>query len=204
MSILSTSNGCSTKLVYLSLVSSFVRLFVRLLVRSFFHSFLRTFDRLFVPPYFRSWFFWERKKFSIWLQLWLWLTTFHAAVFVIFPGTNPCSPNNGGCSHLCLLSAVTKTYTCRCPTGMNMSSGGKTCVGKQFTGQPTPHPTTLPTTHSTLPTTHSTLPTSQTTASPSEKAVETTSKISGNATESVPTTQDNAMAAKRTGKNVRG
>ncbi|KAK3726302.1 hypothetical protein QZH41_012731, partial [Actinostola sp. cb2023] len=61
-------------------------------------------------------------------------------------GTNFCAIGNGGCSHLCLLAVSPKTYTCRCPNGMNMSSNGKSCIGKAFTGQPTPVSTLKPTT----------------------------------------------------------
>lgn len=53
--------------------------------------------------------------------------------------TNPCKVNNGGCSHLCLLSIVgQRTHKCRCPNGMNMSADGVSCTGQPFTGQPTP------------------------------------------------------------------
>jgi len=41
---------------------------------------------------------------------------------------NPCSPNNGGCSHLCLLSPDPPNfYTCACPTGIRIMSDNKTC-----------------------------------------------------------------------------
>ncbi|XP_031575519.1 low-density lipoprotein receptor-like isoform X2 [Actinia tenebrosa] len=113
-------------------------------------------------------------------------------------GSNPCAPNNGGCSHLCLLSSVTTTYTCKCPTGMNMSSNGKTCIGKPFTGQPTASPTTLTTTQTT---TQTTTPQSTTKSNnigkPTKESVKPTQKGTGNATEAVPTTQENAIAAKR-------
>lgn len=39
---------------------------------------------------------------------------------------NPCGMYNGGCSHLCLLAAKF-SYTCRCPTGVNMLDGGQIC-----------------------------------------------------------------------------
>lgn len=38
---------------------------------------------------------------------------------------NACGNNNGGCSHLCLRNPV--SYSCACPTGIKMSSNGKTC-----------------------------------------------------------------------------
>lgn len=37
---------------------------------------------------------------------------------------NPCLTINGGCSHLCLLSAVDPTgYICDCPNGMVLDDG---------------------------------------------------------------------------------
>ncbi|MEQ2235457.1 Low-density lipoprotein receptor- protein 5 [Ilyodon furcidens] len=39
----------------------------------------------------------------------------------------PCSNNNGGCSHLCLLSPVQPFYSCACPTGVQLKADGKTC-----------------------------------------------------------------------------
>lgn len=42
-------------------------------------------------------------------------------------GPNPCAENNGGCSHLCLLS-ISKTYKCECPHVMQLSSDNKTCI----------------------------------------------------------------------------
>lgn len=41
-------------------------------------------------------------------------------------GLSPCAENNGGCSHLCLLS-VSKTFKCECPHVMQLSSDNKTC-----------------------------------------------------------------------------
>lgn len=40
---------------------------------------------------------------------------------------SPCADNNGGCSHLCLLS-ISKTYKCECPHVMQLSSDNKTCI----------------------------------------------------------------------------
>lgn len=42
-------------------------------------------------------------------------------------GFSPCANNNGGCSHLCLLS-VSKTYKCECPHVMQLSADNKTCI----------------------------------------------------------------------------
>uniref|UniRef100_A0A672JJU4 Low density lipoprotein receptor-related protein 5 n=1 Tax=Salarias fasciatus TaxID=181472 RepID=A0A672JJU4_SALFA len=39
----------------------------------------------------------------------------------------PCSFQNGGCSHLCLLSPVEPFYSCGCPTGVQLKADGKTC-----------------------------------------------------------------------------
>ncbi|XP_028286130.1 low-density lipoprotein receptor-related protein 5 [Parambassis ranga] len=39
----------------------------------------------------------------------------------------PCSDNNGGCSHLCLLSPVQPFYSCACPTGVQLKQDGTTC-----------------------------------------------------------------------------
>ena len=47
---------------------------------------------------------------------------------IIVIAFNPCSTNNGGCSHLCLLSTVDpKHYSCDCPTGMILSNDSLTC-----------------------------------------------------------------------------
>ncbi|GFR86359.1 low-density lipoprotein receptor-related protein 6 [Elysia marginata] len=43
-------------------------------------------------------------------------------------GTNMCGDNNGGCSHLCLLSPVSPYFTCACPTGVKLLSDNKTCA----------------------------------------------------------------------------
>lgn len=40
----------------------------------------------------------------------------------------PCSVNNGGCSHLCLLAPAPKSSSCACPTGINLQADGKTCT----------------------------------------------------------------------------
>lgn len=43
---------------------------------------------------------------------------------------NPCGDNNGGCSHLCLLSPTengTVTYKCACPDQFYLERDGKTC-----------------------------------------------------------------------------
>ncbi|XP_014248480.1 low-density lipoprotein receptor-related protein 6 isoform X2 [Cimex lectularius] len=36
------------------------------------------------------------------------------------PKITPCSVNNGGCSHLCLLSPYSPGYSCACPTGVKL------------------------------------------------------------------------------------
>ncbi|NWS27481.1 LRP5 protein, partial [Polioptila caerulea] len=39
----------------------------------------------------------------------------------------PCEENNGGCSHLCLLSPRDPFYSCACPTGVQLEDDGRTC-----------------------------------------------------------------------------
>ncbi|XP_041472474.1 low-density lipoprotein receptor-related protein 4-like [Lytechinus variegatus] len=41
--------------------------------------------------------------------------------------TGPCDVNNGGCSHLCLLSSSPEGFTCACPTGIMLGDDGFTC-----------------------------------------------------------------------------
>ncbi|XP_016148446.1 low-density lipoprotein receptor-related protein 1B [Sinocyclocheilus grahami] len=45
-------------------------------------------------------------------------------------GRNPCVPNNGGCSQLCLPTSET-TRTCSCTTGYNLRPDRSTCEGLQ-------------------------------------------------------------------------
>ena len=43
---------------------------------------------------------------------------------------NPCASVNGGCSHLCLLSAVDqRNYSCYCPDGLALDDDQLTCSG---------------------------------------------------------------------------
>lgn len=42
---------------------------------------------------------------------------------------NPCKNNNGGCSHLCLLS-FNGTHQCNCPHIMSLGADNKTCIRK--------------------------------------------------------------------------
>ncbi|XP_005988070.1 low-density lipoprotein receptor-related protein 5 isoform X2 [Latimeria chalumnae] len=39
----------------------------------------------------------------------------------------PCEDNNGGCSHLCLLSPKDPFYSCACPTGVQLREDRRTC-----------------------------------------------------------------------------
>ena len=53
--------------------------------------------------------------------------------YLLYVGSNPCAEDNGGCSHLCLLSAVAVDgYTCTCPDGLTLDSNGKNCSGTQL------------------------------------------------------------------------
>ena len=38
-----------------------------------------------------------------------------------------CEEDNGGCSHLCLLSPREPFYACACPTGVQLQDNGQTC-----------------------------------------------------------------------------
>ncbi|KAH6935216.1 hypothetical protein HPB50_004785 [Hyalomma asiaticum] len=39
-----------------------------------------------------------------------------------------CSYNNGGCSHLCLVSSEAPFYSCACPTGVRLLNDSRTCA----------------------------------------------------------------------------
>lgn len=41
---------------------------------------------------------------------------------------SPCADNNGGCSHLCLLSPTDKGFRCACPTGIKLRVTKSVCV----------------------------------------------------------------------------
>lgn len=45
-----------------------------------------------------------------------------------------CAEDNGGCSHLCLLSPREPFYTCACPTGVQLQDNGKTCKAGETAG----------------------------------------------------------------------
>ncbi|XP_060653408.1 LOW QUALITY PROTEIN: low-density lipoprotein receptor-related protein 6 [Drosophila nasuta] len=44
---------------------------------------------------------------------------------------NPCSHNNGNCSHLCLLATNAQGYSCACPTGVKLLSSNSCANGSQ-------------------------------------------------------------------------
>ena len=48
--------------------------------------------------------------------------------FIIYLVETKCNENNGGCSHLCLLSTNVLKYSCRCPDGMVLRADGKSCL----------------------------------------------------------------------------
>lgn len=45
-----------------------------------------------------------------------------------------CEEDNGGCSHLCLLSPRAPSYTCACPTGVRLQEDSKTCKAGETDG----------------------------------------------------------------------
>ncbi|XP_076061029.1 low-density lipoprotein receptor-related protein megalin isoform X2 [Oratosquilla oratoria] len=54
------------------------------------------------------------------------------------PYFNPCDPNNGGCSHLCLISPLggnEVTYKCQCPDQFFLDKDNKTCIANCTQGQ---------------------------------------------------------------------
>ena len=47
----------------------------------------------------------------------------------LFAAQNPCGSDNGGCSHLCLLSAVDpRGFSCDCPDEMTLEEDGQNCT----------------------------------------------------------------------------
>ena len=52
--------------------------------------------------------------------------------FVLSLGFNHCSLNNGGCSHLCLLSTTERGFSCACPVRMTLDISGASCESKQL------------------------------------------------------------------------
>ena len=47
--------------------------------------------------------------------------------------TNPCAIDNGGCSHMCLLSAVTLSGSvCACPEAMLLAANQVDCLCKLY------------------------------------------------------------------------
>lgn len=43
----------------------------------------------------------------------------------------PCAHNNGGCSHLCLLTTKPPGYSCACPTGIKLLNNFTCAEGKK-------------------------------------------------------------------------
>ena len=63
------------------------------------------------------------------VHLYFFVMTF-ISYLLLCVGPNPCAENNGGCGHLCLLSAVAADdYTCTCPRGLVLDVNGKNCSG---------------------------------------------------------------------------
>ena len=51
----------------------------------------------------------------------------------VVTGDNPCGTDNGGCSHLCLMSPSERHFRCACPTGVLLLADGKTCADGERT-----------------------------------------------------------------------
>ncbi len=51
------------------------------------------------------------------------------------PYDNPCGDNNGGCSHLCLISPGGQSYSCLCPNNFVLKNDNKTCIANCTKGQ---------------------------------------------------------------------
>ncbi|KAB0404643.1 hypothetical protein E2I00_000651 [Balaenoptera physalus] len=49
----------------------------------------------------------------------------------VCPDHTRCEENNGGCSHLCLLSPREPFYACACPTGVQLQDDGQTCKAEE-------------------------------------------------------------------------
>ena len=46
-----------------------------------------------------------------------------------FSAPNPCEINNGGCTHLCLLSSTNSSgYSCTCADGFYLDTDQRTCI----------------------------------------------------------------------------
>lgn len=70
----------------------------------------------------------------LWLLTFVYLERGRASIIIginqcdlYLTATNPCGIDNGGCSHLCLMSPVKPFYQCACPTGVKLLENGKTC-----------------------------------------------------------------------------
>lgn len=51
--------------------------------------------------------------------------------------SNPCSVNNGNCTHLCLLSSTyPEGYGCNCPDGLFLADDRRTCCSPAVPGSP--------------------------------------------------------------------
>lgn len=60
------------------------------------------------------------------------------------PVHTQCEEDNGGCSHLCLLSPREPFYACACPTGVQLQDNGKTCKAGETRGAGSSRPITTP------------------------------------------------------------
>lgn len=53
-------------------------------------------------------------------------------VMCLVKASTACDVDNGGCSHLCLLSPVAGVVTCACPLGIALSDDGHTCQPRTY------------------------------------------------------------------------
>ena len=56
-------------------------------------------------------------------------------MWIFYIAFNPCGSNNGGCSHLCLLSTEPGGRTCACPDGhgYQLAANQRYCIGMHYT-----------------------------------------------------------------------
>jgi len=48
----------------------------------------------------------------------------------VFPATDPCTVNNGGCEHKCV--SIGGQHRCECPRGQRLGTDGRSCIGRAY------------------------------------------------------------------------